>query len=174
MGFAGAVIVISGGGGMGLGGGLKLGHVLALGCAFVWSGYSVLSRRYGNVPTDVVIGYCLITAVITALLHLAFEPTVWPVSATQWIAVLIIGALPLGGAFYTWDYGVKHGDIMVLGALSYSAPPLSVLILIAGGHATFRWSIALACLLITAGALIAAKDMILRRAADAPDGEAAA
>jgi len=31
------------------------------------------------------------------------------------------------------------------------------------GYAQFHWSIVVACLLITAGAVIAAKDMILRR-----------
>ncbi len=33
--------------------------------------------------------------------------------------------LPVGLAFYTWDYGVKKGDIQLLGAASYAAPLLS-------------------------------------------------
>ena len=50
---------------------------------------------------------------------------------------------------------------MVLGASSYAAPLLSTLVLLSFGYAEFHWSIALACLLISAGAAIAAKDMIL-------------
>ena len=59
-----------------------------LACAFVWSGYSVLSRRFGKVSTDVVAGYCLITAAVAFLLHMAFETTVWPQTPTQWSAIV--------------------------------------------------------------------------------------
>jgi drug/metabolite transporter (DMT)-like permease len=169
MGFAGAILIITRGGGIGLADGMRLGHLLALACAFVWAGYSVLSRRFGHVPTDVVAGYCLITAVVTLLLHLGFETTVWPATPTQWIAVALLGALPLGIAFYAWDFGVKQGDIMVLGAASYAAPPLSVIVLLVAGYGRFHWSVAFACLMITAGALVAAKDMIVARR---PPGEA--
>jgi drug/metabolite transporter (DMT)-like permease len=90
-----------------------------------------------------------------------FERTVWPQNSTEWLAVAGLGLLPLGAAFYTWDFGLKHGDIMVLGASSYAAPLLSTLVLLFFGYAEFHWSIALACALITAGAVLAAKDMIL-------------
>jgi drug/metabolite transporter (DMT)-like permease len=163
LGFAGAALVITRGQGFGLSSGLQSGHLLALACAFIWSGYSVLSRRFGSVPTDVVTGFCLVTCVLSLLSHLFFEETVWPRDARQWLAVLGLGLLPVGAAFYAWDLGVKRGDIMVLGAASYLAPLLSVLVLIAAGFAAPDWSITSACLLITAGALIAAKDMIFRR-----------
>ena len=163
LGFAGAIVIITKGGAIGLAGGVKLGHVLALTCAFVWSGYSVLSRRFGKVPSDVVAGYCLITSAVAFVLHIAFETTVWPQTPTQGSAIVLLGMIPLGAAFYAWDYGIKHGDIMVVGAASYAAPPLSVLILLLAGYGTFHWSVAVACLLITVGALIAAKDMLLAR-----------
>src|SRR5690606_22322559 len=128
-----------------------------------WSGYSVLSRRFGAVPTDVVAGYCLITAAVALALHLALETTVWPQTPMQWTAIAILGALPLGAGFYAWDHGCKHGDIMILGALSYAAPLFSVIVLLLAGFGVFHWSVALACVLITAGAAIAAKDMVLKR-----------
>ena len=77
--------------------------------------------------------------------------------------MLGLGLLPVGLAFYTWDYGVKHGDIMVLGAASYAAPLLSTLVLVSVGHTIFTWIISAGCLLITAGAVIAAKDMISKK-----------
>jgi drug/metabolite transporter (DMT)-like permease len=163
LGLVGAVVIITKGGAVGLSAGLQSGHIYALACAFIWSGYSVLSRRFGDVPTDVVAGFCLITAVVSGMLHLALETTVWPASSTQWVAILVLGLLPLGIGFYTWDYGVKKGDIMVLGAASYAAPLLSTLVLLAAGFAAYHWTIALACLLITSGAVIAAKDMIFKR-----------
>lgn len=163
LGLVGVVAIITKGGQVGFAGGVLPGHIIAFFCAFVWSGYSVLSRRFGKVPVDVVAGYCLVTAVVCLLLHLALEPTVWPASAGQWMAVAALGAIPLGAGFYAWDYGCKHGDIMVLGALSYIAPLISVIALIGFGFGEFHWSVALSCGLILAGALISAKDMLFKR-----------
>ncbi len=165
LGLAGAVIVITRGGAVGLAEGIRPGHGIALFCAFVWSAYSVLSRRFGAVPTDVVAGYCLITAAVALVLHLALETTVLPQTATQWTAIAVLGTIPLGAGFYAWDWGCKHGDIMVLGALSYAAPLFSTVVLLLAGYGAYHWSVAAACVLITAGALIAAKDMLLRQRA---------
>lgn len=163
LGLAGAVLIITRGKGLSLAEGFTVGHALAFLCSLIWSGYSVLSRRFGQVSTDVVAGFCLVTALLSAACHVVFETTVWPADATQWMAVLGLGLLPVGAAFYTWDYGVKHGDIMVLGAASYASPVLSTLVLVATGFAAFTWPVLAACLLITLGAVIAAKDMLFKR-----------
>lgn len=163
LGLAGAVVIITGGRGLDIFSSFGFGHFLAFACALIWSGYSVLSRRFGDVSTDVVAGFCLLTAVLSAICHVMFETTLWPQNPLQWAAVLGLGLLPVGGAFYTWDYSVKHGDIMVLGAASYAAPLLSTLVLVTAGFAPFTWPVVAACLLITLGALIAAKDMLFRR-----------
>ncbi|MET2825444.1 aromatic amino acid exporter YddG [Mesorhizobium shangrilense] len=162
LGLAGAMVVITKGGQVGLANGVMTGHVIALFCAFIWSGYSVVSRRFGQVPTDVVAGYCFITAAVAFALHLALEPTVWPQTSTQWAAIAILGAIPLGAGFYAWDYGCKHGDIMILGALSYAAPLFSVIVLLLAGFGVFHWSVVLACVLITVGAVVAARDLLFK------------
>jgi drug/metabolite transporter (DMT)-like permease len=164
-GLAGAILVITKGEGLALAQGLGRGHVLAFGCALIWSGYSVLSRRLGAIPTDAVTGFCLATASLSLICHVLFEQTVWPEAMQQWLAILGLGLLPVGAAFYAWDYGVKNGDIMVLGAASYLSPLLSTIVLVISGFAPAHWSIAAACLLITAGAIIAARDMFFRRRA---------
>ena len=69
------------------------------------------------------------------LCHLALEETVLPANAGQWLAVLGLGLMPVGAAFYAWDIGVKRGNIQVLGAASYAAPLLSTLVLIVAGFA---------------------------------------
>jgi hypothetical protein len=61
-----------------------------------------------------------------------------------------------------------------LGAAAYGTPLISTLLLILFGHATFSGTTALACLGITGGALIAAKDMLLhprRQAAQSAPGD---
>lgn len=163
LGLLGAVFVISKGQLLSVIGNFNAGHALAFACALIWSCYSVLSRRNAHVSSDVVAAFCLVTASLALVAHLLFETTVWPVGQTQWLAVLALGVIPLGLGFYAWDYGVKHGDIMVLGAISYAAPLLSTLVLVAAGQANLSWPISIGCIAITAGAIIAAKDMIFKK-----------
>lgn len=153
---AGAVLIL--GGSLGAGGaGSAAGYAFALACALTWSGYSVLSRRLGATPTASVVVFCLATAGLSALAHGLFEDTVAPVGMRGWLAVLGLGLGPVGLAFYTWDIGVKRGDIQLLGTASYAAPLLSTLALIAAGMAEPRRELLLAAALITAGALLAAR-----------------
>src|SRR5690242_6765533 len=77
-----------------------LGYLLALGCAFAWSLYSVLSRRFGETPTDAIASFCAAAAVLSLGCHLLFEHTVWPATPAAWFAVLALGVGPTGGAFY--------------------------------------------------------------------------
>lgn len=164
LGLAGAALIVTGGATIQFRSEYAFGYGMALVCALIWSSYSVLSRRFAAVPTDVVTGFCLVTAALATLAHVALEETVWPSAPLQWLAVLGLGLGPVGLAFYVWDYGVKHGDIQVLGAASYLAPLLSTLVLVVAGFAQFTWVVAGACLLITGGAMLAAKDLLKQRA----------
>src|SRR5204862_7655300 len=86
-----------------------LGYALALGCAFAWSLYSVLSRRFGETPTDAIASFCVAAAVLALLCHLLFEATAWPATPLAWLAVLALGVGPTGGAFYLGEHVVKPG-----------------------------------------------------------------
>ncbi len=163
LGLAGAALLITGGEGLSFDGGSALGYAAAVTSSLFWSTYSVLSRRLGDVPTEAVAGFCLMTAVLSAVCHIILEETVWPAGILEWLSVAALGLFPVGLAFFTWDIGVKRGDIQVLGAAAYSAPLLSTLLLIAFGFGAFTWSVTLACLAITIGAVVAAKDMIFSR-----------
>lgn len=139
------------------------GYAVAFCCAFVWSGYSVLSRLVSGVPSVAVSGFCIVTAILAALCHVAFERTVWPQGTAQWLAVLALGIGPVGLAFYVWDIGVKHGDIRLLGVASYAAPLLSTLFLVLVGYAPARPTLGAAALLIAGGGLLAASGSWRRR-----------
>ncbi len=145
-----------------------VGYGAAFLCAFTWAGYSLITRRFEAVSTDVVTGFCLATSLLSLLCHLMLETTVWPQTSFEWLAIAGLGLLPVGAAFYAWDFGVKNGDIQILGAASYAAPLLSTFMLILTGFAEPSWRIGLACLLVTGGAVLAAKDMILRKRAAVP------
>ncbi|MEP3633308.1 MAG: EamA family transporter [Shimia thalassica] len=155
-GFFGAALIIQGGGN-GFNAEALPGYVLALLCALTWSGYSVFSRRLGDAPTETVAVFCIATAILSAITHVAFEDTVWPVGALGWASAIALGLGPVGLAFYVWDIGVKRGDIQLLGTASYAAPLLSTLVLVAVGIAEPSWLLGAATLLITGGAVIAAR-----------------
>jgi drug/metabolite transporter (DMT)-like permease len=155
--------LFAGNGGSGFAPGQIPGLAAAFVAAFVWAAYSVMSRQLKAVPTDAVAGFCLVTALLAALVHGAVETTVWPETSGQWLAIIALGVGPVGAAFFVWDIGMKRGDIRVLGAASYATPLLSTTFLILAGYAAPSATIAIAAVLIAGGGLIAARDMVWRR-----------
>jgi drug/metabolite transporter (DMT)-like permease len=161
-GLLGAAVLVTGGkAAIGFKAKFLTGYLAALACALIWSSYSVLSRRFAHVPSDIVGGYCGAAAVLGLVCHLLFERTVWP-HGLELIAVFGLGLGPVGAAIFTWDHGCKRGDIKALGASMYAAPLLSTIVLIAFGKAELTWAVAVACLLITGGAAIAAAGLFRR------------
>lgn len=153
LGFAGAGLLVTRGGSFSFDTQYTAGYAAALACALIWSTYSVASRFFGEIPTNAVGGFCGATAVLALICHVLVEQTVWPVG-TQWLAVFALGLGPVGAAFFTWDIGVKQGNIKLLGVFSYAAPLLSTILLVVFGLAPASWLIAIACLLIVGGAAL--------------------
>ena len=150
LGFCGAALLIGA-----KGAAPSLGLVLALGCAFLWSSYSIASRLLSQAPTEAVAGFCLATSALAWVCHLLFETTSWPTGAGEVAAIVALGLGPVGLAFYLWDYGVKHGDIRLLGVGAYAAPALSTILLVLAGYAPATATLGLACAAIVGGAVIA-------------------
>jgi drug/metabolite transporter (DMT)-like permease len=154
MGFAGCALLV--GPGASFPPGAALGFLCAAGSALVWALYSVTSRRMAAVPTEAVAGFCLATAALSGLAHLLFEATVAP-DWRQWLAVLLLGAGPVGAAFFLWDIGMKRGDPRLLGTLGYATPVASTLLLVAAGEGAFTWRVAAAVALVAGGGWLAAR-----------------
>ncbi|MFH1803997.1 MAG: DMT family transporter [Pseudomonadota bacterium] len=162
LGLAGAVVLVSKGRGLAFDPAFALGYGAAIVCSLVWSGYSVLNRRYGKVPVEAVCGFCAGAAILGFVTHGLLEIWVMP-DARQWLAILGLGLGPVGVAFFVWDYGTKHGDIQVLGVSSYAAPLLSTILLILFGRAEATTSVVIGCLLIVGGAVLASKNLLRRK-----------
>lgn len=134
-----------------------LGLFAAFGCALIWSGYSVANRRYSAIPSAVMVAVCGVVALLGLVTHVAVEAqSVWP-SAQQWPAVIGLGFGPVGLAFLTWDYGTKHGNVPLLGTLSYAAPVISTALLVLLGRTPASVSLLLACGFVVGGAWIATR-----------------
>ncbi len=168
LGFAAAALLIAGGASAASANdGALPGYAAAFLAAVAWAGYSVLNRRFADAPGSAIVPACLAVALLGALAHASFERTVAP-SGGQWIALAVMGLGPVGIAFRLWDRGTRHGDLALLGSLSYLAPLLSTLLLVAAGRAEPRWTQAVAVVLLTAGAWLS------MRASAGPRAEAPA
>ena len=135
------------------------GYAAALGCAVIWPTYSVLSRRRGDLSTDVVGAFCGGTALLAAALHLGLEAWVAP-NAREWMAVAGMGVGPVGVALFAWDVGMKRGNVRALAAASYLEPILSTVVLFAAGRATITGALALSCVLVALGAVVGGWDAL--------------
>jgi drug/metabolite transporter (DMT)-like permease len=145
------------GGGAAFPAGAWLGYACAASAAVVWATYSFLARRFQRVPAAALAGFCAGTSVLAWLAHLAAEPTVAPDLAAA-LAVLALGAGPLGTAFVLWDHGMKRGDPRLLGTLAFSTPVLSTLLLAGWGLAPLTGATVVAAALVALGGWVAGRE----------------
>ena len=150
LGFGGAALLI-GSGAERLGRGELLGYAFALASAFIWSTYSLATRRFAHFPTGYVAWFCLVSGLASLACHFAFEPAVVP-AAADWPWMLALGVGPMGAAFFLWDRAMKRGDPRSLGNLAYLTPLLSTVVLVLAGAGSFGPATLIAMVLILAGA----------------------
>jgi drug/metabolite transporter (DMT)-like permease len=99
LGLAGTALIVTKGSGVAFESRYVFGYAMAAVCAFLWSAYSLLSRRFPAVPTSIVTWFCAATSALSLLCHFALEETVLPATTGQWLAVVGLGLMPVGAAF---------------------------------------------------------------------------
>jgi drug/metabolite transporter (DMT)-like permease len=151
MGFAGAAVAILGTGGAS--GTWSWGYLPALGAAFMWASYSLLTRRVAAFPTAAIGLFGLVSGLLSLACHAALEPAA-TLSAQDWGLLALMGLGPLGAAFFLWDRALKLGDARQIGVLSYLTPLASTALLLLVTGRGLSWSIALAAALIVGGAVL--------------------
>lgn len=154
--FAGVLLLVTRGQALALRWDFVGGYVAALTAAVLWALYSVLNRRYAQVPSAAIVGVCLAVAAIAWATHHAIETPAMPTPG-QWLALVAMGLGPTGAAFLLWDRGTKSGDLALLGTLSYAAPLLSTLSLLLVGRGDPHWTQAAAVALLLAGIVSSAR-----------------
>ena len=127
VGFIGAALAILSG--SQLSGGLEIGYLYALIAAVIWATYSLLTKRFGSFPTSAIGTFAFISGLLAIAAHFVFEPAA-AITQADWLLLLIMGLGPLGGAFYLWDYALKHGSAQRVGLISFATPLLSTLFLL--------------------------------------------
>ncbi|MDO8388498.1 MAG: DMT family transporter [Polaromonas sp.] len=159
LGFAGAAVVILGGAeatnsvGSGPAWGQTWGYLPALGSAFIWASYSLLTRRVAAFPTAAIGGFALISGLLSLLCHSLLEPAT-PLSGRDWLLIVVMGLGPMGAAFFLWDKALKLGDARHIGILSYLTPLASTALLMTVSGRPLTWSVALAATMIVGAAVV--------------------
>jgi drug/metabolite transporter (DMT)-like permease len=151
-GFAGAAIAILGARTPGASA-WSWGYVPALGSAFIWATYSLMTRRVPAFPTAAIGLFGLVSGLLSLLCHWALEPAA-TLDAKDWALIAVMGLGPLGAAFFLWDRALKLGDPRQIGILSYLTPLASTLLLVFVSGRAFDWSIALAAAMVIGAALV--------------------
>lgn len=103
-----------------------LGYGLALSCGLIWSSFSVALGRI-KVPQEPMTTFTIMAAILSTILYLFTMPHSIP-SAQSLFAAIYLGCIPLGLSFFLWNRAVSKGNLVIIGFLSYLAPPLSVLL----------------------------------------------
>ncbi|MBT4878524.1 MAG: DMT family transporter [Alphaproteobacteria bacterium] len=130
------------------------GYFLAFIAANSYALYSVGKKRYNNISIDYIMYSALLSSLIAFVAYflLGGNFTV-DFSTKQLYLILALSFFPMGYAFLAWNYGLKYGDIRILGLFSYIAPVLSIIWLIIFGLEQFNYYILTAIILIISGAL---------------------
>jgi len=155
LGFAGAAVVILGGADAAnpLDGGWAWGYLPAMGSAFIWASYSLLTTRVAPFPTAAIGGFALVSGLLSLLCHAVLEPSA-SLSGRDVMLIVLMGLGPMGSAFFLWDKALKLGDARQIGILSYLTPLLSTALLVAVSGRAFTWNIALAAAMIVGAAVL--------------------
>ena len=166
MGFAGAVLAITNGrwsvdlGATNAG----WGYLAALGCAFIWSTYTLAGQRMqrsGHGFPNATVGlFCLVSGALALACHAWLEAPYRFVTSDAWpLAVLAIG--PMGAAFFLWDAAFRRGDARTIGTLAYLTPLLSTALLGFDDPSRFGWPIVVALALVIGGAWVGTRKSVV-------------
>ncbi|HQS00929.1 MULTISPECIES: DMT family transporter [Comamonadaceae] len=153
LGFAGAAVAILGARTGSAGGGWAWGYLPALGSAFIWASYSLLTQRVPAFPTAAIGLFGLVSGLLSLLCHWALEPSA-ALSGRDWTLIAVMGLGPLGASFFLWDKALKLGDARQIGILSYVTPLGSTALLMLVSGRALSWSIGLAAAMIIGAAVL--------------------
>ncbi len=153
VGFAGAMLVISGGRGVVLYREYVVGYALVTAAAVVWASYSVWlgPRRLEPLSSNLVFSgaTCLLAAGVVLALGTFRLPMV-----REWVGLIFMGAVPIAGGFLFWQEGLNRGDPALLGNLSFLIPFLSTFFLWALADVPIGPSALGGLVLVTFGAIL--------------------
>lgn len=152
IGFAGVATLI--GGAFNAEAGDIWGYGLAMLGAILWATYSNIRRRARFAGVGAMVTICALASLFCFAIALANGEAGLTLSRDNLLVIALLGLGPAGGAFFLWDYGMRHGNAALLGVMAYSAPVLSTLLMVLIGMGEASWRVAAAVAMITLGGAV--------------------
>ena len=152
MGLAGAALIVTGGR-LSFDSRYLPGYLLAAVAAFVWSSYSLMTKRIKSFPNAAIGLFCFCSGLLSLLMHFLLEQS-YAFALRDVPLLALLGLGPMGAAFFLWNAALRDGDPRVIGSIAYLTPLLSTLVLIVSGSGAFTLQSAAAIVLIVGGSAI--------------------
>jgi drug/metabolite transporter (DMT)-like permease len=152
LGLAGAALIVTGGR-------LRFdsqylpGYLLAALAAFIWSSYSLMTKRIKSFPNAAIGLFCLCAGLLSLLMHFLLEQR-YLIAVKDFPLLLLLGIGPMGAAFFLWNAALRNGDPRIIGSIAYLTPMLSTLVLIVSGSGRFTLKSGVAIVLIVGGSVV--------------------
>jgi len=131
------------------------GVLLGICGALTFAVYSVV-RSLARVETNVVGPSLGLAAVIALVFHVALEPTYLP-TASQWIAIAIMGVGPFTLANTLWDKATRAGAAATISSFAFLTPLVAITLLAVFGLDVVTTPIIIGAILAITGAVLASK-----------------
>lgn len=101
-----------------------LSYSLALSCAFTWAFYSCLSKKLSN-GTNAIIPFFGLTAITLWIKFIIGGYTI-PTPSADGLMILGATSVFMALGYAAWNKALQTGDLLLLSAISYATPVLSV------------------------------------------------
>jgi len=151
LGLAGAALVVTGGR-LSFDSRYMPGYLLAALAAFIWSSYSLMTKRIKSFPNAAIGLFCLCSGLLSLLMHFLLEQK-YAFAVRDFALLVLLGLGPMGAAFFLWNAALRDGDPRVIGSIAYLTPMLSTLVLIVSGSGRFTLQSGIAIVLIVGGSV---------------------
>jgi len=152
LGLTGAVLIVTGGR-LSFDARYVPGYLLAALAAFIWSSYSLMTRRIKSFPNAAIGLFCLCSGLLSLLMHFLLEQR-HEFAVKEFPLLILLGIGPTGAAFFLWNAALRNGDPRVIGSIAYLTPMLSTLVLIVSGSGRFTAQSGVAIVLIVGGSVV--------------------
>lgn len=160
LGLAGAALIVTGGR-LSFDSRYMPGYLLAALAAFIWSSYSLMTKRIKSFPNAAIGLFCLCSGLLSLLMHFLLEKR-YVFAMKDFPLLALLGLGPMGAAFFLWNAALRNGDPRVIGSIAYLTPMLSTLVLIASGSGRFTLQSGVAIVLIVGGSVVGSLNMDTR------------
>jgi drug/metabolite transporter (DMT)-like permease len=152
LGLTGAALIVTGGS-LSFDSRYLPGYLLAALAAFIWSSYSLMTKRVRSFPNAAIGLFCFCSGLLSLLMHFLLEPR-YVFALRDFPLLILLGLGPMGAAFFLWNAALRDGDPRVIGSIAYLTPMLSTLVLIVSGSGVFTLQSGAAIVLIVGGSVV--------------------